>query len=95
MLRAGSLKNYFRAKNETPVSRSFRPKVKIGIRDPADNFRLERGPRRELENKLLVGALAFWHHEVDSESAPRRVAAHEISCAQDFGVVVDAGNPPS
>ena len=77
------------------MSRSFRPKVEIGVRDPADNFRLERGPRRELENKLLVGALARWHHEVDSESAPGRVAAHEISCAQGFGIIANAGNPPS
>jgi hypothetical protein len=77
------------------MSRSIRPKVEIGVRDPADNFRLERGSRRELENKLLVGALARWHRDVDSESAPGRIAAHEISRAQGFGIVANAGNPPS
>src|SRR5580704_6695599 len=92
----GASKNYSCVKNETHFrSRSFRPKVQIGVRDPADNFRLERGPRRELENKLLVGALARWHHEVDGERAPVRVAAHEISCGQGFGSVADAGDPPS
>ena len=75
------------------MSRSFRPKLDIGVRDPADNFRLERCARRELENKALVGALARWHREVDSESAPGRVAAHEISRAQDFGIAANAGNP--
>ena len=77
------------------MSRSFRPKVEIRVRDPADNFRLERGPRRELENEHLVGALGRWHHEVDTESAPGRVAAHEISSAQGFGIVANASNPPA
>lgn len=77
------------------MSRSFGPKVEIAIRDPTGNFHLERGTRRELENKFLVGALACWHYEIDRESSPRRVAAHEISCAQGFGIIANASNPPS
>ena len=85
MLHAEPPKNYACVKNATPfMSRSFRLKVEIGVRGPADHFRLERGPRSALENKHLIGALARWHREVDSKIEPGRVAA-QLACASSGG----------
>ena len=80
--------------NETPWLSELGLKVQIRIRNPADNLRLKRRPRREFQDKVLVETLTVWNSEIHSERPPWGVAAQGIRCPQIFAFAIDAGNAP-